>query len=267
VRAVFKDITPEGVILRESVDYTPVAVELANVKLQRSFRKGTWNTIVLPCPVADPQAVFGQGTQLARLTNFDGDIMQFDLTEQMEANVPYLIWVGTLNSNQLISDGAEYQSIYNLGQTSISADVSTLSSTMGAATITGTYTDQTLAANKGFYLVKGLKANLVETATSSGRFNAFVKVTDRNDKTIKLALDGEILGEIEGDVNGDGQVGIGDIVAITNVMAGINTNSEITDRADVNGDGQVGIGDIVSITNIMAGLRARKLFHLLEDGE
>jgi hypothetical protein len=59
---------------------------------------------------------------------------------------------------------------------------------------------------------------------------------------------------LKGDVNNDGQVGIGDIVAITNVMAGIETDPEVIARADVNGDGQVGIGDIVAITNIMAGI-------------
>ena len=55
---------------------------------------------------------------------------------------------------------------------------------------------------------------------------------------------------LRGDVNRDGQVGIGDIVAITNVMAG---NNDAGYEADVNGDGQVGIGDIVDVTNIMAG--------------
>ena len=58
---------------------------------------------------------------------------------------------------------------------------------------------------------------------------------------------------LKGDVNNDGQVGIGDIVAVTNVMAGIETNPDIIARADVNADTQVGIGDIVAITNIMAG--------------
>jgi hypothetical protein len=57
---------------------------------------------------------------------------------------------------------------------------------------------------------------------------------------------------LRGDVNHDGQVGIGDIVAITNVMAGDLSISK--EDADVNGDGQVGIGDIVAITNIMAGI-------------
>jgi surface protein len=61
-------------------------------------------------------------------------------------------------------------------------------------------------------------------------------------------------GFLRGDVNADGQVGIGDIVAITNVMAGIETNPDIVDRANVNEDESVGIGDIVTITNIMAGI-------------
>jgi surface protein len=60
---------------------------------------------------------------------------------------------------------------------------------------------------------------------------------------------------LKGDVNNDGQVGIGDIVAITNVMAGIETDTGTVSRADVNGDNQVGIGDIVAITNIMAGVQ------------
>ena len=55
-----------------------------------------------------------------------------------------------------------------------------------------------------------------------------------------------------GDVNGDGQVGIADIVAVTNVMAGTASDEAVRQRADVNGDGQVGIADIVAITTIMA---------------
>ena len=60
--------------------------------------------------------------------------------------------------------------------------------------------------------------------------------------------------KIRGDVNGDGTVGIGDIVAVTNVMAGIETDPDIVIRAHVNDDESVGIGDIVAITNIMAGI-------------
>ena len=65
-------------------------------------------------------------------------------------------------------------------------------------------------------------------------------------------------GDLEGDVNSDGTVGIGDIVAVTNVMAGITTDAATIKRADVNDDGTVGIGDIVAITNIMAGIGSDK---------
>ena len=59
---------------------------------------------------------------------------------------------------------------------------------------------------------------------------------------------------LRGDVNADGQVGIGDIVAITNIMAGTDLTTPLY-RSDVNNDGQVGIGDIVAVTNIMAGVK------------
>lgn len=58
---------------------------------------------------------------------------------------------------------------------------------------------------------------------------------------------------IKGDVNGDGQVGIGDIISVTNFMANGEQSGVTFENADVNGDGQVGIGDIITITNIMAG--------------
>ena len=59
---------------------------------------------------------------------------------------------------------------------------------------------------------------------------------------------------IPGDVNGDGEVGIGDIVAVTNLMAALAGDGLPVANADVNHDGVVGIGDIVAITNLMAGI-------------
>jgi hypothetical protein len=56
---------------------------------------------------------------------------------------------------------------------------------------------------------------------------------------------------VKGDVNGDGEVGIGDIISITNFMAGV-PNGVTLEKADVNGDGVVGVGDIIFVTNIMA---------------
>lgn len=80
----------------------------------------------------------------------------------------------------------------------------------------------------------------------------FAPETDEMSKVIVVVQTNT---QLKGDVNLDGQVGIGDIVAITNFMAGKPGNVTF-ERADVNGDGDVGIGDIVAVTNIMAGNNA-----------
>ena len=54
-----------------------------------------------------------------------------------------------------------------------------------------------------------------------------------------------------GDVNGDGIVDVGDIMAVINFMAG-QTAGIMRSVADVNSDGNVDVGDIMAIINIMA---------------
>ena len=56
---------------------------------------------------------------------------------------------------------------------------------------------------------------------------------------------------IRGDVNGDGEVNVGDLVSVSNYMAGDGSVSK--DAADVNEDGEVNVGDMVVISNIMSG--------------
>ena len=53
-------------------------------------------------------------------------------------------------------------------------------------------------------------------------------------------------------MNGDGNVNVGDIMAVINYMAG-QTEGIDEKVADVNGDGKVNVGDIMAIINIMAG--------------
>ena len=55
-----------------------------------------------------------------------------------------------------------------------------------------------------------------------------------------------------GDVNGDGRVDSGDVMAIYSVMAG-NGSQKMRARANVNGDSQVDSGDIMAVYSIMAG--------------
>ena len=53
-----------------------------------------------------------------------------------------------------------------------------------------------------------------------------------------------------GDVNGDGEVNIGDVNAIIDVIIGGATNG----NADVNSDGEVNIGDVNAVIDIITGI-------------
>jgi hypothetical protein len=57
---------------------------------------------------------------------------------------------------------------------------------------------------------------------------------------------------IKGDVNSDSEVNVGDLVSVSNFMAGEGGTVTLKD-ADVNEDGEVNVGDLVTISNIMAG--------------
>ena len=87
--------------------------------------------------------------------------------------------------------------------------------------------------------------------------NAVIKLTGKVegfDYAAAAARVAEMIGDesIPGDVNGDGEVNVGDLVCVSNFMAG--EAGDITkEAADVNGDGEVNVGDMVTITNIMAG--------------
>lgn len=67
-------------------------------------------------------------------------------------------------------------------------------------------------------------------------------------------------GPLVGDVNGDGEVNMGDIITVQRIIMGlpgtddIPYSDEVRARADVNGDGEINEEDIEEIQRIMLGL-------------
>ena len=53
-----------------------------------------------------------------------------------------------------------------------------------------------------------------------------------------------------GDVNGDGEVNIGDVTALIDLLLSGETGPEV---ADVNVDGEVNIGDVTSVIDLLLG--------------
>ena len=56
-----------------------------------------------------------------------------------------------------------------------------------------------------------------------------------------------------GNVNGDRDIDISDVVAQANHILGINNSSFIIENADLNGDGGIDISDVVALVNIILG--------------
>ena len=59
---------------------------------------------------------------------------------------------------------------------------------------------------------------------------------------------------IPGDVNGDGQVMVNDVVLAINAVLGQASEDFVSAAADINGDGQIMVNDVVLMINIVLGV-------------
>ena len=59
---------------------------------------------------------------------------------------------------------------------------------------------------------------------------------------------------IIGDVNGDGEVSIGDVSALIDLLLGGGADSATVKRGDVNQDGELSIGDVSALIDILLGV-------------
>lgn len=179
IEAVFKDLTPVNVLLSEGSDAVIEDLENARVNFYRTFRKGTWNTICLPCAVDDIEKAFGAGTRVVRLSGIEGTMVQFADADHMEANVPYLIQPGVLNS-PLYADGEQKTMLYDLGVTATEAYDGDPTDVHGLISFVGTYDIRPIEKGMGnyyissdvfYYLDEGTKGTM-----NTGRYRGYFHV-------------------------------------------------------------------------------------------
>lgn len=201
IEVAYKDLSTKSVILQDTKDYTPVAVELANVILQRTFRKDTWNTICLPCAVEDPQTVFGTGTKVARLTGMEGSWMKFNIVDKMEANIPYLIKPGSINDNRFADKSSQTIVSYIQGTSVVEpGDEGPVDKTGEYIDFFGTYTSRKLTPAAGIYYISNDLIYYVDAAANvpSGRFRGYFR-TDIHGlaKVMGVAIDDEVVSTVD----------------------------------------------------------------------
>jgi rhamnogalacturonan endolyase len=118
-----------------------------------------------------------------------------------------------------------------------------------------------LGTNKlpdGFELTKAADMSsftLTGTPETLGDYEFTFRLVGYNGESVNETLTLHVVESIPGDVNGDGKVNVGDIMAVINIMAQSTSNLPQPGEAipgDVNGDGKVNVGDIMAVINIMA---------------
>ncbi len=67
----------------------------------------------------------------------------------------------------------------------------------------------------------------------------------------EIALTGEDINIIAGDINGDGKINVLDIVALVNYINGNIPDNFLYYNADINGDGNVGLSDLTSLIELI----------------
>jgi len=87
---------------------------------------------------------------------------------------------------------------------------------------------------------------------TQSQLRSFLKAGESN-ISVTLSLSAGTAG-LKGDINGDGEVGIGDVTALVDVLLGGKGDFAV---ADVNGDGEISIGDVTSLVDILLNSDAR----------
>jgi hypothetical protein len=208
----------------------------------------------------------------------NSQVLQFETVDKIEANVPYIIWVGSLNSNGLIAPRASHQSVYNIGNVMLKAQSSEASSTTAGVTMTGTYADQPLSAGKQNGLFAANIIDPLETATQTGRFRAWFSLPEsavalsvaNRPLPLLVTVDGNYLTDLRGDINTDGLVNAEDVAIATKSIPNaqsstvnaqssmvngqssmFNVQSSMFNVPDMNRDGHIDIADLLAILRII----------------
>lgn len=75
-----------------TTDVTAIEPGMKNIRFTRPLKKG-WNSICLPFNMSAFEFENSTDTKLQALASYDGEVLNFEEVENLEANVPYLVYI------------------------------------------------------------------------------------------------------------------------------------------------------------------------------
>jgi hypothetical protein len=147
----------------------------------------------VPVDIPTPSDVFGADTKVARLNGIERNTVLFTTVENIEANVPYLIMVGKVNSNSSVADSTSLQSIYSISNTEMKLPGETdMIMCVSDIQMIGSYVDNSIPVADDYFILSSDILNIVAEGDSvtTGRYRAYFHVPGASANNLKIAFDG-----------------------------------------------------------------------------
>lgn len=169
-----------------TTDVTAIEPGMKNIRFTRPLKKG-WNSICLPFNMSAFDFENSTDTKLQALASYDGEVLNFEEVENLEANVPYLVYITGDNSE----DGFHG---FNIGTEVFAAEPQ--AQCRGGFCFQGNYTPSFAMRNRYGVADHGAEGQFIQKGGETSTLPATGAYFTASGKpaSVKLNLGGEVTG-------------------------------------------------------------------------
>lgn len=170
-----------------TTDVTAIEPGMKNIRFTRPLKNG-WNSICLPFNMSAFDFENSTDTKLQALASYDGEVLNFEEVENLEANVPYLVYITGDNSEDGMFHG------FNIGTEVFAAEPQ--AQCRGGFCFQGNYTPSFAMRNRYGVADHGAEGQFIQKGGETSTLPATGAYFTASGKpaSVKLNLGGEVTG-------------------------------------------------------------------------
>lgn len=170
-----------------TTDVKAIEPGMKNIRFTRPLKNG-WNSICLPFNMSAFDFENSTGTKLQALASYDGEVLNFEEVENLEANVPYLVYITGDNTEDGMFHG------FNIGTEVFAAEPQ--AQCRGGFCFQGNYTPSFAMRNRYGVADYGAEGQFIQKGGETSTLPATGAYFTASGKpaSVKLNLGGEVTG-------------------------------------------------------------------------
>lgn len=170
-----------------TTDVKAIEPGMKNIRFTRPLKKG-WNSICLPFNMSAFDFENSTDTKLQALASYDGEVLNFEEVENLEANVPYLVYITGDNTEDGMFHG------FNIGTEVFAAEPQ--AQCRGGFCFQGNYTPSFVMRNRYGVADHGAEGQFIQKGGETSTLPATGAYFTASGKpaSVKLNLGGEVTG-------------------------------------------------------------------------